>query len=451
MGQRCYRIVNVPTPRTAPSILFWLNRFILARGIATSPTFGGRSTSSIPFSIPCYFPFREYRLIYPLLPFCLGFLLRGLTAAYRRLRFIRFGGVQLILSLAILSYLAVDLALISGNLGRHRVYRRQAEEGGWEDYPQQLADWGGAGEWLRGNAAPDALVVGGRKELYLLSRRRMVFEGQYGAVLGAFEEALGTPGVEYLVSETTSGLPAAHRMMVHAGEYDFDLARRLAGIDIYRVRRFPGRTREVPPPDYTQVIAAAHRRAEKFPYSFEAHNELGYLAFKTGDYPAAIQSFTAALKLNPDAGMTRFNLAAAYLDSGESGPAARELKRCLTMPHADLLFDLVRVNLKIAELQISIEAQPLHPENYLRLLEVAGLYYSQKEYTQALRYIDRSLALNPQFADAYFFQGLCQEAQGKREEARFAYWTALRCNPAFSPARARLDALEESNNWDVPQ
>jgi tetratricopeptide (TPR) repeat protein len=115
------------------------------------------------------------------------------------------------------------------------------------------------------------------------------------------------------------------------------------------------------------------------------------------------------------------------------------------MPHADLLFDLVRVNLKIAELQISIEADPLYPENYLRLLEVAGLYYSQKEYTQALRYIDRSLALNPRFADAYFLQGLCQEARGKREEARFAYWTALRCNPAFYPARTQLEALKASN------
>ena len=183
------------------------------------------------------------------------------------------------------------------------------------------------------------------------------------------------------------------------------------------------------------------RRAEIHPYSFESHNELGYFYFKTRKFDAAIESFQKALALHPDAGMTRFNLAAAYLDSGRAAPAARELRRCLTMPHADLLFDLVKVNLKIALLLDEIDDRPNDPRNHLKLLKVAGLYYSQKEYGLALKHIERAISLNPEFADAYLFRGMCYEAKGMREEARESYRKTLDLDPRNQPARQRLSEL----------
>lgn len=102
---------------------------------------------------------------------------------------------------------------------------------------------------------------------------------------------------------------------------------------------------------------------------------------------------------------------------------------------------------EIAALLKKVEGRLGHPENFLRLLEIAGLYYLQKEYGLALEYIDRSLALNPDFPDTHFFQGVSCEARGMTEKATAAYRRALELAPGHSPARQRLDELQARSNF----
>lgn len=115
------------------------------------------------------------------------------------------------------------------------------------------------------------------------------------------------------------------------------------------------------------------------------------------------------------------------------------------MPHADLLLDLVRVNMEIAKLLKEVEREPIARNNFPRLLEIAGLYYSQQEYRMALDYIGRALSLNPDSPDAYFFRGMTLEARGKTGKAAEAYRKVLELAPNHPEALGRLRELEPAS------
>ncbi len=63
---------------------------------------------------------------------------------------------------------------------------------------------------------------------------------------------------------------------------------------------------------------------------------LGIAQANRGHFAAAIQAYRKALALNPDMGPARFNLALAYLKSGDMAQAARQLQRYRKLFHADV-------------------------------------------------------------------------------------------------------------------
>jgi len=386
------------------------------------------------------YPIHEYRHLLPLLPLLMIFMAQGLGFYIRIFRIHRRWTPLILPVLAGLTYLTVDLSMAAHNLVRRRLYREQAR-GLWEDFPLQLHDRKSAGKWLRENSGSSDLVIGDHKEMYLLSHRRMITKHHYNAIFGTFEQSLNQSGTKFLISDTESGIPLADRLMAHAINYDFELVQKFAGINIYRIIRRAKMRIEYPPPDYINIIKKSRQRAEKYPYRFEAHNELGYFYFKTGDYPNAIESFKKALSLFPDNGITRFNLSISYLDSGQPVPAGRELIKCLSMPSALSFLKLVVINLKITRLLTEIEHEDTRSESYLKHLEIADLYFVQKSFKLALEHVRLSIALNPEFPDAYLLRGRCYEARGMLVEAKNAYQEALKIAPHNPAARRLLDNL----------
>jgi len=388
------------------------------------------------FVLLCVFPFREHRLLIPLLPFLLLYFARGLTVISNRKWFhqISTGAAWFITCLFLAAYLLIDISMATENLDRH-LRRPEAEMD--LDHPSQVYDWPAAGRWIKANTAPEDISLCDRRELYLLSNRRVVGGGQYDAVFGGFELALDSNNITFVVSELQSGIPACHRLMAHSKKYGFEEVKHFPGVKIYRVipRQMEGKIREK---DYSTIIEMLKQKVLRFPYSVEVNSELGYCYFKEKKYLPAIEKFKTALILNPELGMNRFNLGICYLDTGHPEEAIRELRQCLKMAHSDLLFELVKSNLKIAYLLKEIDDNPANPHNYLKVLQVAGLYYSQKEYSLALKQIEQAIDLQPNFADSYAFQGLCHEAKGEIEKARESYRKALRIDPRNKTAREKI-------------
>ena len=87
------------------------------------------------------------------------------------------------------------------------------------------------------------------------------------------------------------------------------------------------------------------------------------------------------------------------------------------------------------------QAMNLAPGNAMYPAEEASIYIRQKKYEEALRCIDKALAIAPEFAACYRLRGVCLQRSGKAEEARAAL---LKAKELGDPAAEKL--LNDSSN-----
>ena len=57
-------------------------------------------------------------------------------------------------------------------------------------------------------------------------------------------------------------------------------------------------------------------------------------------------------------------------------------------------------------------------------IEKGSIYYEQKKYEEALAVFNLALTISPSYADSYYWIAKCQEATGKKEEAKVNYQRA---------------------------
>jgi TolA-binding protein len=65
-----------------------------------------------------------------------------------------------------------------------------------------------------------------------------------------------------------------------------------------------------------------------------------------------------------------------------------------------------------------------------------------KKYSEALAVFNLCLTVSPKFADAYYWIGKCQEATGKKEDARINYERAYNLDPNLVEAKSAADKLK---------
>ncbi|MGQ0739911.1 MAG: tetratricopeptide repeat protein [Bacteroidota bacterium] len=74
-------------------------------------------------------------------------------------------------------------------------------------------------------------------------------------------------------------------------------------------------------------------------------------------------------------------------------------------------------------------------------IEKGSILYDMKKYNDALAVFNLALTISPQFADAYYWIAKCQEATGKKEEARVNYLRAYELDKGFKEAKESADRL----------
>lgn len=68
-------------------------------------------------------------------------------------------------------------------------------------------------------------------------------------------------------------------------------------------------------------------------------------------------------------------------------------------------------------------------------IEKGSLLYEQKKYEDALAVFNLALTISPSFADAYYWIAKCQEATGKKEEAKVNYLRAFELDKTMKEAK----------------
>lgn len=74
-------------------------------------------------------------------------------------------------------------------------------------------------------------------------------------------------------------------------------------------------------------------------------------------------------------------------------------------------------------------------------IEKGSIYFELKKYNEALSVFNLALTISPQFADAYYWIAKCQEATGKKEEARVNYLRAYELDKTFTEAKQAADRI----------
>ncbi len=75
-------------------------------------------------------------------------------------------------------------------------------------------------------------------------------------------------------------------------------------------------------------------------------------------------------------------------------------------------------------------------------IEKGSVLYEMKKYEEALAIFNLCLTVSPKFADAYYWIAKCQEAMGKREEAKLNYQRAYGLDKTLTEAKEAADKLK---------
>ena len=149
-----------------------------------------------------------------------------------------------------------------------------------------------------------------------------------------------------------------------------------------------------------------------------ARNNLGVAFKRRGRVDDAIEQYELALELQPEFTEARANLASAHYAQGDVERAIEEFK---------------------------LAARNDGSNAYVHY-HLGVLHYHEQRYDEAVGFFRRALSKNRDMADARFFLGETLLKLGDEEMAMEEYEKAIRIDPNFISARAKLDLLLENRN-----
>jgi tetratricopeptide (TPR) repeat protein len=186
----------------------------------------------------------------------------------------------------------------------------------------------------------------------------------------------------------------------------------------------------------------------KNPGAWMAHNNLGSVLSRRGDWAGAQRRFEEVLRLRPNDPEALNNLGFALYKQGRAEEAIRRYEAALaSKPElADVqnnwgqaLVALGRYAEAASRYQEALRIRPQHPEalsNYGALL-----LDHLKQPQEAATLFRRALAARPGFAEAHLNYGLALIALGDRGQAEREIREALRLSPRLAAAHYRLGLL----------
>jgi len=136
-----------------------------------------------------------------------------------------------------------------------------------------------------------------------------------------------------------------------------------------------------------------------------------------GNDNKAIEDFTAAIELDPEAVRALINRANAYARKAD--------------------FELA-----VADFNAAVKLDPNQSKIYLNR---GGTYYDRGEYAKALADYDKTVELDPQNPSAHNGQGLVLIAMKEFERAMTSFNRALDLDPGFSEAARNLATARKMN------
>ncbi len=181
----------------------------------------------------------------------------------------------------------------------------------------------------------------------------------------------------------------------------------------------------------------------------------GEAALAADETLAAIEDFSGAIAVRPDAMLARLRRGETYRRRGDLDVAARDFRAAAALdPTAtrplDALGDVLFAQERFKRAADTyVERLALDDRSAVVRYKLALARYRDGAVDVALREAQRAIALDDQLADAHYLAGLCLRDSGRRDEAVLALQAALERSPGLLPAREELaDLFEASGRLD---
>jgi tetratricopeptide (TPR) repeat protein len=203
------------------------------------------------------------------------------------------------------------------------------------------------------------------------------------------------------------------------------------------------------------VIGAIAYRSSARDRGYRTLINSGEAALAAAETRAAIEDFSGAIPIRPDAMLARLRRGETYRRRGELEIAARDFRAAAALdPTAtrplealgDVLYAQERFK-RAAEtydsrLRLDDRSAPIR-------YKLALARYREGSIDAALTEARRAIALDPPLADAHYLAALCLRDGGRPDEAVTALQEAIQHAPAMLPAREELvDVLRQLHRGD---
>jgi hypothetical protein len=143
-----------------------------------------------------------------------------------------------------------------------------------------------------------------------------------------------------------------------------------------------------------------------------------------------------------------FQLAKAYFDAGQFGPAAEQYERTARIqpPGYSLLVDWALALQGLRQYDAAIEklqqALAQHPSAHI-YAELAKEYGLTNNFDEALRYLDKAEKADPRYVMTYVYRGMTYASQGHKANAEAQYRRALALDSGNTVAQGLLQSLTQ--------
>lgn len=163
---------------------------------------------------------------------------------------------------------------------------------------------------------------------------------------------------------------------------------------------------------------------------------------KKGNLAEAVATLEKAYRLTPFDVELNYMLALRYAETKNS----RLLSLCDSLIRMDTLaahaepyyykgIYYSNINDKTRAISFFDEAIR-HNYNFLdAYIEKGAIFYALKKYDDAIKVFNLALTISPEFADSYYWIAKCQQAEGKKDDAKLNYQRAFSLDKTFMAAK----------------
>lgn len=143
-----------------------------------------------------------------------------------------------------------------------------------------------------------------------------------------------------------------------------------------------------------------------------------------GAYERAKEAFERALSLDPMNPGRVLSLAEVDLLSGDRAAARGRIAEAVALKsnYTDALFLLAQLEIEEGNVQAAIDSTRattlLDPENPVRYFQLGVLEFSAKKNPDAIRSLERAVALSPDYSNARYFLAFAYDQAGRTDDAR---------------------------------